>query len=84
MIQDVQGIPKKTFIKAFFCLIVKGSYDRVAEFMKIIYLLREFGPIGYFFPPQEYPLLTYAVYQLAVNGRMGDGSRLHIEKWLLD
>lgn len=40
MIQDIQGIPKKTFIKAFFCLIVKGNFGKVSEFMKIIYLLR--------------------------------------------
>lgn len=79
---DVNAIPKKAFLKALFSFVMRDNYDKVFEMLKIVYLLREFGPIGYFFPPSEYPLLAYTVFHVAVNGRSQSGEHLHIERWL--
>lgn len=79
-IQDVNSIPKQSFLKALFTFIIKDEYSLGYKMIEILFELRNYGPIGYFFSPYEYPLLAYSVFTYYVKGRDRKGELLQMDK----
>ena len=62
-----------------FCFTIKDNYEQAYRMVVILEELSQFGPIGYFFSPYEFPLLAYSVLHLHYNS----GEQIQIQPELV-
>ena len=68
-LSEVINIPKQSFAKALFCFTIKDNYEKAYKMVVILEELLQYGPIGYFFSPYEFPLIGYCVLHLHYNSK---------------
>jgi len=68
-LNDVMSIPKQSFTKALFCFTIKDNYEKAYKMIIILEELLQYGPIGYFFSPYEFPLMAYCIIHLHYHSK---------------